>query len=473
MNIENSLFNLNPIKSTGIKSRSVFNMEINSLIFIQMNEINFDIVNKYRNYENLPNFDKLFSDFQAIDTFSENEYENLEPWIQWVSFNTGLSFKEHGVHKLGDIVHCPESLVQIFEKVERIGYKIGAISPMNARNRLSSPSYFIPDPWTDTTTDGSPFSNRFAEMLRQTVNDNSEARVSLASFITLIEAGIRSFSLRRSWQLIRTVALSLRNTWYRPMVLDTLIHMIHMKLLRVHRPDASFVFLNAGAHIQHHYFFNSPHSRNQFENPEWYIPKGADPLRDLLLSYDKILGDYLGLVGRGARMVVATGLTQLPYDRIKFYYRLRRHADFFEKLGIKFARVLPRMTRDFEIIFSTAEDTEKAAKILDDVKIERSSESLFGDVSIRNNSIFATLAYSAEIMPDDIAVSGQTRIDRLGEEVVFVALKNGMHSQNGFSFFSPNCKVDLPNAPVHIAALHGLTVEAIRGCAPAARAAGA
>ena len=447
-------------------------MKINTLIFIQMNELNFDIANKYRASGILPNFDKLLSNFASVETFSENEYKNLEPWIQWVSFNTGFSFAEHGVHKLGDIVNCPESLVQIFEKLETIGYKIGAISPMNTRNRLVSPSYFIPDPWTDTKTDGSRFSIRLAKMLRQTVNDNSESRVSAASFFTLMEAAIRSFSLRGSWQLIRTVASSLRNAWCRPMVLDTLIHLIHMKLLRVHQPDASFVFLNAGAHIQHHYFFNSPYSEKHLTNPEWYIPKDADPLRELLSSYDKILGDYLGLVERGARLVVATGLTQMPYDRVKFYYRLRRHADFFGKLGIKFKRVLPRMTRDFEILFNNTEEMEEASKILGGAKIERTGESLFGDVSIRNNSIFATLIYSAEIMPDDIAVSGQTRIENVGAEVVFVALKNGMHSGKGFSFFSPNCNVDLPKHAVHIAALHSLTLEVAQGSPPAVRGAG-
>ena len=39
---------------------------------------------------------------------------------------------------------------QIFEKVEKLGFSVGVMSAMNAKNSLKNPSYFIPDPWTDT-----------------------------------------------------------------------------------------------------------------------------------------------------------------------------------------------------------------------------------------------------------------------------------------------------------------------------------
>ena len=44
------------------------------------------------------------------------------------------------------------------------------------------------------------------------------------------------------------------------------------------KPDFSNLFLNSGAHIQHHYLFNSKAYLGNIKNPEWYCPKDYDPL---------------------------------------------------------------------------------------------------------------------------------------------------------------------------------------------------
>ena len=55
-------------------------------------------------------------------------------------------FFEHKIFRLGDI--SKTNNIQIFETIEKRGYTIGCISPMNVRNSLNSPCYFLPDPWT-------------------------------------------------------------------------------------------------------------------------------------------------------------------------------------------------------------------------------------------------------------------------------------------------------------------------------------
>ena len=52
-----------------------------------------------------------------------------------------------------------------------------------------------------------------------------------------------------------------------------------------------------------------------------------------------------------SELIIATGLSQKPYDQNKFYYRLKDHKDFLNSLGIKFNVLTPRMTRDFHISF--------------------------------------------------------------------------------------------------------------------------
>ena len=40
-------------------------------------------------------FKYFLEKYNYIETESEKKYENLEPWIQWVSFYSGKTYEEH------------------------------------------------------------------------------------------------------------------------------------------------------------------------------------------------------------------------------------------------------------------------------------------------------------------------------------------------------------------------------------------
>ena len=75
-----------------------------------------------------------------------------------------------------------------------------------------------------------------------------------------------------------------------------------------------------------------------------------------------------------SRYIIATGLSQKPYEMPIFYYRLRDHAAFLKLLDIEFASVEPRMTRDFLIRFTCDAEREKA--------IEKLSKLTIGDIPL-------------------------------------------------------------------------------------------
>ena len=83
------------------------------MILLALNELNIDFIESYIEVGELPNFKKLLS-AGTIKTSSEHQYELLEPWIQWVTVHTGLSYADHKVYRLGDIVNRKD-LKQIFE----------------------------------------------------------------------------------------------------------------------------------------------------------------------------------------------------------------------------------------------------------------------------------------------------------------------------------------------------------------------
>ena len=97
------------------------------LILIELNEINFDLIKIYSKKKKFNFFNDDFLSNLRI-TSSENIYKKIEPWIQWVSIHTGKTADEHKIERLGDINKLDSK--QIFERVEELGYSVGAICPM-------------------------------------------------------------------------------------------------------------------------------------------------------------------------------------------------------------------------------------------------------------------------------------------------------------------------------------------------------
>src|SRR5690348_5978087 len=94
------------------------------LLFLEFNEINLESVRYYADRRVLPNRHRLIENNGWATTTSEQQYQDIEPWIQWVSAHSGRSLEEHRVFRLGDIVQ--HELPQIWESLEARGLRVGA-----------------------------------------------------------------------------------------------------------------------------------------------------------------------------------------------------------------------------------------------------------------------------------------------------------------------------------------------------------
>lgn len=423
------------------------------LILLEINEINFDIVKEYINADSslFPALQQLMAG-RVINTKAELAYDEIEPWIQWVSVHTGKSYQEHGVFRLGDIVGSHAD--QIYEQLEEQGFKVGCISPMNAENRLNSPSYFIPDPWTNTKSDGSWWSRKLHQAIAQAVNDNAQAKIERKNIIILFLGLIRFARPVNYGKYFQLLLGARRAPWNKALFLDLFLHDLHIRLLGSCRPDFSSLFLNAGAHIQHHYFLNAQPVKGRLSigNPGWYVPSGKDPVREMLALYDVIVGDYLKMKNI-MELIIATGLSQQPYDRLKYYYRLRDHQQFLSFLEVDYLSVHPRMTRDFLVDFVDKFSMEKALERLRSIYIDQDGLPLFGEIEERGLSAFVTLTYPNEIASTSTFVFKDHKIS-LSQHVAFVALKNGMHNSKGYAFFSSGLADYVPEDNCHVKALN-------------------
>ena len=406
----------------------------NKTILLGLNELNFDYIKFYINLGLLPNFKKIFNTQPPIETTSENEYRLLEPWVQWVTIHSGKSYKEHNIFRLGDIVNYPE-LSQIFEELEAEGLSVGAVSPFNAENRLNNPAFFVPDPWTKTEPFGNWIVKALYQAVHQSVNDNAKDKLNLKSLISLGLGLLLYVPVLRWIHYLKTI-LKVKKPGAKAIILDSLLADVHLTLWKKHKPDFSNLFLNSGAHIQHHYLFNSKAYVGNIKNPEWYCPKDYDPLIHILSEYDKQIGKLLKQ--KDLKIIIATGLHQQPYEHLTFYWRLKEHVKFAEMIGIKnFSEILPRMSRDFLVKFNKEAEALNAEYLLNSFYASKDDIKIF-EVDNRGTSLFVELVYPKDIEDNDSIYSKESnlKLEKFKTYIVFVAIKNGEH--NGIGYVTSN-----------------------------------
>jgi hypothetical protein len=407
------------------------------MILLALNELNLDYIKGYVSQGKLSNFRKLLK-HGVVNTISEDKYELLEPWIQWATVQTGKSYDEHLVFRLGDIVDRPD-LDQIFEDLEKAGLSVGAISPFNADNRLASSKFFIPDPWTQTRASGCYILERLSTTVSRFVNSNASGKVGPADVIWLLLGFIVYVRVKRWPKFFKLVSL-FKKPGVKAAILDMILLEVFVTLQKKHKPDYSHLFFNGGAHVQHHYMFNSSQYKGDFKNPEWYCPSDWDPILMMLETYDTIIGD---LLKTGERIIGLTGLHQVPHEDQTFYWRPVAHKDFLLECGLngEFS-VIPRMSRDFLIEVSDDKQALEIENHLNQFTDSVRSKPVF-NVDNRGKSVFVEIIYDDDLV-DGMSFEGPNEISiySLESKLAFVAIKNGKHDGLGYVF--SNMPMDLP-----------------------------
>ena len=411
------------------------------VILLGLNELNFDFIQKYVAKGHLPNFKGLIAKFGYHETTSEAKYELLEPWIQWVSVHTGKTFDEHRVFRLGDIVERPD-LKQLWEIAEEKGLTVGAISPFNASNNAKNPLFFVPDPWTQTPAKGPNTLVQLSGAISSAVNNNASNSLGKGSAVAILK-GILAYLPLKRYPSYAKLATRLKQKATKSIILDNLLADVFLTMWQKKQPDFSSLFLNSGAHLQHHYMFNSRAYDGNLKNPEWYIPAAEDPLLDVLEAYDTVLGRLLAL---NCRLFIATGLHQTPHVKNTYYWRLKDHESFLQLLGIaNYTKVVPRMSRDFLIEFASEADASAAVESLGQVAGAIDGEAIF-TADNRGKSIFVELTYDKDVT-NGFALQHKGQILALDfyRYVAFVAIKNGEH--NGVGYFIDTKKTASQHKP--------------------------
>ena len=88
---------------------------------------------------------------------------------------------------------------------------------------------------------------------------------------------------------------------------------------------------------------------------------------------------------------IITGLSQTPHPRSIYYWRFREHKKTLEYFLEFKVKVLPRMTRDFEIILSNTDQKNYALNFFKDSYINNQEQKAFGYIDgSKKDRIFVT-----------------------------------------------------------------------------------
>lgn len=407
------------------------------MIILQMNEVNFAIVQKYIDKGYLPGFNRLLnSDFAFFETESEPVYEQLEPWIQWVSFYTGKSYKEHKIFHLGDYVKPDEN--DLFKVISQQGWKVGLFGAMNHCG-FEDADIYVPDPWSTFASDKSYVSRCTQKVVNFLVNRNAEMASPFAVLWPLMVMFLSTRGFKKYSVIMRALLAFLKRD--RALLSGYFDFFFLLNALTRHKKsalDLSSVFLNGVAHVQHHYMINA--SVLAGKNPDWYIGRERDPLLDSLTIYDELI-TYMHR--QNAQFSIVTGLSQEPYKTPEIYWRFKDHAALLTDLLGVACEVTPRMTRDFHIEFKSEKDAKHAFDLLKAAKVHTSSEvsSAFGYVDVSGKVIFATLIYAGD--HDDVTIKMNGKERSLKSEITFVAIKNAGHISTGWALLPKEIDISI------------------------------
>ena len=264
---------------------------------------------------------------------------------------------------------------------------------MNARNNLKSAAFFVPDPWTGTRVDAPPAFRQLYAAIAQAVSDNAEAKLDARSLRHLLGGTLRAARPANYPHYLAYAAGARRKPWLRAAFLDQLLADLFIRMVRKTGPDFGLCSSTAPPTSSTIICSPPPPIAARCATRIGISARRRIPV-DIYALYDRVLGQVQRAFPE-TRIMLATGLHQDPHAEVTYYWRLRDHAAFLKRVGIAFAAVEPRMSRDFLVRFGDAAQARDAERRLAAAR-GGGGESLF-EIDNRGDSLFVTLTYAQDI----------------------------------------------------------------------------
>lgn len=429
------------------------------LIFLELNELNFDMIQQYVDLGYLPNFKLLLENYALNHTIADLSNEYLQPWIQWVSIHSGKPYNDHQIFKQGDITQNND-IKQHWETLEEQSFSVAAFAPNNAANRSKNAPFWLPHPAIDTEVSGESWLYNLYTAMKQLENsEQTQPHLSTKSKTTLAHI-LLTKTQKTQWPSYLTNAyksLFKQCHWANALILDRLLTDAFIQQWRKYNPNFATLYLNAGAYFQQHYWFNSKAYAGSNQNPFWYIKEDSDPLLDIYQMYDQIIAD---IQKQSARLIIATGLSQIPNSQVTYHYRLEDKENLLANLGLEFKNTSAHQDDGFYIECQSQAAAQKAERTLRQLFSEN-DEPLFDFTNQKEKQVFAQLTYPHEIKsPFPVKnAKGETIFEDFSTQVRFIKIVNSHKHKIGYYLDTALNKDQTQSTPIPVEQLYDQVMD--------------
>jgi len=409
------------------------------VICLEFNELSPVLMDKFIEQGRLPNFQKLRDQSFRYITDAEAVAPNLEPWIQWVTVHSGLSWQEHGILVLGD--GHKKDFPRVWDLVAEQGHKVWICGSMNASFRRPITGFILPDPWSVGVVpypDGE--FDAYVNFVRTYVQEHTREKAPVTKsdqlrFLQFMTThGMGQATIASILKQLMSERGG-RNRWKRAVILDRLQWDIFAYYWNRHQPKYSTFFINSTAHFQHVYWRNM--------EPDLFASRPdaeeqAEYENAILYGYEKmdeIVGRCLALADADTTVVFATALSQQPclkYEERggKTFYRPVEPEAFLRFAGITNHREFaPVMSEEFRLYFASPAEAEEGVRKLRAVTYQGKPAFL---AQAEGSDVIAGCCVMEEV-PAHAALTNHA-----GEQAAFAqqlyhakVVKSGMHHPDG------------------------------------------
>ena len=341
---------------------------------LEFNELCPGLLADFMAQGKLPNFRRLYDSSAIYTTDADELAPHLEPWIQWATVHSGLTFTEHGAFHLGDGRKMEAKCVA--ELLSDAGIRVGVFGSMNT-NYTSLNGYYVPDPWdvngVPQPTWLEPFYRTVARQVQNSSNGGGIPKRDLLSFGTFIARhGLRPSTARSVVTQLLQEKLQGGVSWRRASLLEQLQYDLFRYLDRRFEPQFATFFCNSTAHYQHYYWRNM--------HPDIFdIPPDAEDhpsLRSAIeygyVQMDRLIGQFLRDFP-DVVLILCTALSQQPWtETTKCTFKPKDFTGFlrFAEIPAEHVTVRPVMAEEFSVEFRTAEESSSAHRKLSELSLD-------------------------------------------------------------------------------------------------------
>jgi hypothetical protein len=409
------------------------------VIVLEFNELSPVLTDRFIHEGMLPNFRKLREESKCYVTDADGRPPHLEPWIQWTTVHSGMTYQEHGVAQLDEAHKLKQKCV--WDLLSDAGYRVWVCGTMNACYDPTLNGAVLPDPWASQIKPRPSALAPFYRFIKKNVQEhtNEDARFTATDYLRFMAflAG-NGLSLSTLKAITRQLLAERwgNGRWRRAVLLDRMQFDVFRSYYRKLRPDFSVFFSNSTAHFQHLYWRNMDPDSFHVKPTAEEQTKFGDAVVFGYQQMDWLVGKFLALASDHTTLVFTTALSQQPcliYEDQggKCFYRPRDFAAFLSFAGVReYSEIVPVMSEQFYVRFldeANAQNGEKALRA-----IEMVGRPLLS-VERRGSEVFCGCQIHTDV-PHDTALLVRGS-DRAGPFYEFLyraeGLKSGMHHPDG------------------------------------------